>query len=117
LEPRLREKGQARVLYEIELPLIPVLVDMEFEGVRIDANALTDFAATLAKEISEQEGTIWRLAGTHFNLNSPRQLGQILFDVLKISAPPKKTRTGQYTTDERTLALLAPDHEIVRRLL
>ena len=117
LEPLLKEKGQERVFYEIESPLIPVLVDMEFEGIRIDAAALAEFATQLSKEIDQQEKTICKLAGTVFNLNSPRQLGQILFDVMKICAPPKKTRTGQYATDEQTLALLATDHEIVRRLL
>jgi DNA polymerase-1 len=117
LEPLLKEKGQERVFYEIESPLIPVLVDMEFEGIKVDAAALAEFAAQLSKEMDESEKTIYRLAGTTFNLNSPRQLGQILFDLLKIGAAPKKTRTGQYATDEQTLAALAPDHEIVQRLL
>jgi DNA polymerase-1 len=117
LEPLLKEKGQERVFYEIESPLIPVLVDMEFEGIKVDAAALADFAAQLSKEMDESEKTIYRLAGTTFNLNSPKQLGQILFDLLKIGAAPKKTKTGQYATDEQTLAALAPDHEIVQRLL
>jgi DNA polymerase I len=117
LEPLLKEKGQERVFYEIESPLLPVLVDMEFEGIRLDAAVLADFAAQLAKEMDESEKTIYRLAGTTFNLNSPKQLGQILFDILKIGGAPKKTKTGQYATDEQTLAKLAPDHEIVRRLL
>ena len=117
LEPLLKEKGQERVFYEIESPLIPVLVDMEFEGIKVDAAALADFAAQLAKEMDELEKTICRLAGTTFNLNSPRQLGQILFDMLKICDAPKKTKTGQYATDEQTLAALAADHEIVQRLL
>ncbi len=117
LEPLLKEKGQERVFYAIESPLMPVLVDMEFEGIKVDAAALADFAAQLEKQIDEQERTICRMAGTAFNLNSPRQLGQILFDVMKICAPPKKTKTGQYATDEQTLAALAPDHEIVQRLL
>src|SRR5205814_3820897 len=117
LQPLLKEKGQERVFYEIESPLIAVLVHMEHEGVRIDASALEEFAALLSKEIVQQEKTICRIAGTEFNLNSPRQLGQILFDILKISADVKKTKNGQYSTDERTLAALAPDHEIVRRLL
>ncbi len=116
-EPLLKEKGQEKVFYEIESPLMPVLVEMEFEGIKVDAAALADFAVQLSKEIDEQEKTICRLAGTTFNLSSPRQLGQILFDVLKICEAPKKTRTGQYATDEQTLAALAPDHEIVRRLL
>ncbi len=78
---------------------------------------MADFAAQLSKEIDTLEKTICRMAGTTFNLNSPRQLGQILFDVMKICEAPKKTKTGQYTTDEQTLAALAPDHEIVQRLL
>ena len=117
VEPVLREKGQERVFYEVESPLVPVLVDMEYEGIRLDSAALADFAMHLAKEIDEQEKSICHLAGTTFNLNSPRQLGQILFDVMKICAPPKKTKSGQYSTDEQTLLALAPDHEIVRRLL
>jgi DNA polymerase-1 len=117
LEPQLKEKGQERVFYEIEAPLVPVLADMEFEGIRVDAAALADFAAQLAKEIDELEKTICLLAGTTFNLNSPRQLGQLLFEVMKIGDAPKKTRTGQYATDEQTLMALAPDHEIVQRLL
>jgi len=117
LEPLLKEKDQQRVFYDIEAPLIPVLVDMEFEGIKVDAAALADFAAQLSKEMDMLEKTIHRMAGTTFNLNSPRQLGQILFEVLKISDAPKKTRTGQYATDEQTLAALAPDYEIVQRLL
>lgn len=117
VEPLLREKGQERVFYEIESPLIPVLVAMEYEGIKVDAAALAEFAAQLAKEIDAQEKTICRLAGTTFNLNSPKQLGQILFDVMKICAAPKKTKTGQYATDEQTLVSLAADHEIVQRLL
>jgi DNA polymerase I len=117
LEPQLKDKGQERVFYEIESPLIPALVNMEFEGIKVDATALAEFALQLSKEIDELEKTICRLAGTQFNLNSPRQLGQILFDVLKICDAPKKTRTGQYATDEQTLLALAPDHEIVQRLL
>jgi DNA polymerase-1 len=117
LEPLLKEKGQERVFYEVESPLIPVLVEMEYQGIKVDAAALADYSVQLAKEIDLLDKTICRLAGTTFNLNSPKQLGQILFDVLKICPPPKKTKTGQYSTDEQTLALLATDHEIVRRLL
>jgi len=117
LEPLLKEKGQERVFYEVESPLIPVLVDMEFEGIKVDAAALADFAAQLSKEMDESEKAVYRLAGTTFNINSPRQLGQVLFDLLKIGDAPKKTKTGQYATDEQTLAVLAADHEIVQRLL
>jgi DNA polymerase I len=117
LEPLLKGKGQERVFYEIESLLLPVLVDMEFEGIRLDSAALNEFATQLGKEIDEQEKNICRLAGTVFNLNSPRQLGQILFEVMKICEAPKKTKSGQYSTDEQTLLALAPDHEVVRRLL
>ncbi len=117
LEPLLKEKGQERVFYEIESPLIPVLMDMEFEGIRIDSTALAEFAVQLSKGMAVHEKTIYQLAGTEFNLNSPRQLGEILFDVLKIGGKRKKTRTGQYATNEQTLIDLAPEHEIVQRLL
>jgi DNA polymerase-1 len=117
IEPLLKEKGQERVFYEIEAPLIPVLVDMEYEGVRVESSALAEFAIQLSKEMAGHESRIYQLAGTEFNLNSPRQLGEILFDTLKIGDKPKKTKTGQYSTDEQTLLQLAPDHEIVQRLL
>ena len=117
IEPLLKERGQERVFYEVESLLLPVLVDMEFEGIKLDSAALNDFAAQLGKEIDQQEKAICKLAGTVFNLNSPRQLGQILFEVMKICEAPKKTKTGQYSTDEQTLMALAPDHEIVQRLL
>jgi len=83
----------------------------------VDSAALAEFAAQLSKEMSEAEKCIHQFAGREFNVNSPRQLGEILFDVLKISGGAKKTRTGQYSTDEQTLLALAPEHEIVRRLL
>jgi DNA polymerase I len=117
LEPLLKEKGQERVFYEIEAPLIPVLMEMEYEGIRVEAAALAEFSAQLSKEMFDYEHTIYRLAGQEFNLNSPRQLGEILFDKLKISENAKKTKTGQYATNEQTLIDLAPDHEIVQRLL
>jgi DNA polymerase-1 len=117
LEPLLHERGQQRVFSQIEAPLIPVLAGMEGEGIRLDSVALGEFATQLAKEMDVTEKSIYQLAGTTFNLNSPRQLGQVLFDLLKIGGGKKKTRTGQYSTDEQTLATLAPDHEIVQRLL
>jgi DNA polymerase-1 len=90
---------------------------MELEGIKLDATALHEFSDQLTKQIADLEKTICKLAGTTFNINSPRQLGQILFDVLKICEKPRKTRTGQYMTDEQTLATLAPDNEIVQKLL
>jgi len=117
LEPLLKERGQERVFYEIESPLISVLVDMEFEGVKVDSAALAEFAAQLAKEMDLLEKTLCRMAGREFNINSPRQLGEVLFEVLKVCEKPKKTRTGQYSTDEQTLLALAPESEAVQRLL
>ena len=117
LEPLLAGKSQERVFYEIESPLIPALVQMEHEGIRVDSAALSDFGAHLSKEMVMSEKTICQMAGREFNLNSPRQLGEVLFEILKICEDPRKTRTGQYATDEQTLIALAPDHEIVRRFL
>jgi len=117
LEPQLAATGQERVFYEVESPLIPVLADVEFEGVRVVAAVLAQFAELLGREMASHERGIHQLAGTEFNLNSPKQLGELLFDRLKIADAPKKTRTGQYATDEQTLTALAGDHPIVQQLL
>jgi DNA polymerase-1 len=117
LEPLLREKGQEKVFYEIESPLLPVLVDMEYEGVRVDAEALAQFGLHLSRQIAGYEKKVHQLGGREFNLNSPKQLGEVLFDELKLARKPKRTRTGQYATDEQTLLGLAAQHEIVRLLL
>ena len=117
LEPLLKQKGQERVFYEVESPLIPVLVDMEFEGINVDAAALAEFATQLAKEMDQSEKTIYRLAGTTFNLNSPRQLGR---DPLRRS---KDRRHAQEDQDRPILHRRAnpgharANHEIVQRLL
>jgi DNA polymerase-1 len=117
LEPLLKERAQERVFYEIESPLISVLVDMEFEGIRVESAALGEFAAQLSREMVQLEKSICGAAGKEFNVNSPRQLGEVLFDVMKICEAPKKTKTGQYATDEQTLLALASEHEVVRQLL
>ncbi len=117
LEPLLKQKGQERVFYEIEAPLIPVLVDMEHEGIKVESAALSEFSAQLAREMTQLEKSICTAAGREFNLNSPRQLGEIFFEVMKICEAPKKTKTGQYATDEQTLMALAPEHEVVRQVL
>lgn len=117
LEPHLREKCQEKVFYEIEAKLIPALVEMEFEGIRLDGAALKEFGEVLGKQITECEQGIYQLAGSEFNLNSPRQLGEILFERLKLVEGAKKTKTGQYATSEQVLQELAADHEIVQRIL
>ena len=111
------EKKQEKVFYEIEAELIPALAEMEFEGIRIDGEALGEFGRQLAGQIAECEANIYRLAGSEFNLNSPRQLGEVLFDRLKLAEKAKKTKTGQYSTNEQVLQELAGEHEIVQQIL
>lgn len=117
LQPLLSGAGQGKVFYEIEMPLLPVLMAMEVEGIRINSDALAEFSRDLEKQMALFESRIHELAGRPFNLNSPKQLGEVLFDELKLAAKAKKTRTGQYATDEQTLAGLAAEHEIIRQLL
>jgi DNA polymerase-1 len=117
LRPRLAAKGQERVFHEIECPLIPVLVDMEHEGIAIDTAALAEFSAVLRDEMARLQDQIEADAGHHFNLNSPAQLGTILFEELRLLERPKKTKTGQYRTDEATLQTLLGLHPIVEHIL
>ncbi len=117
LVPLLEERGQERVFYEVEMPVLPVLVEMEHEGVALDTAALAVFSVELGRMIQEYEAEIFALAGTAFNLNSPKQLGEVLFGQMKLLEKPKKTRTGQYSTSEQVLTGLASHHEIVRKIL
>ncbi len=117
LEKRLAERGQTKVFFQIEMPLIPVLVEMECAGIRINTTALADFSVQLGTRIAELEKRVHELAGTVFNLNSPKQLGEVLFDRMKLSDKPKKTKTGQYATDESTLEVLASNHDIARAIV
>ncbi|MCP4847760.1 MAG: DNA polymerase I [Verrucomicrobiaceae bacterium] len=117
LRPMLEEKGQTRVFYEIECPLVPVLAAMESEGITLDPGVLDGIRADLEVEINSLGAEITKLAGRDFNLNSPKQLGEVLFDDLKLVEKPKKTKTGQYKTDEAVLASLAPKHRIVEAIL
>ncbi|MBL9127290.1 MAG: DNA polymerase I, partial [Verrucomicrobiales bacterium] len=117
LAPRLAELELERVFRDVEMPLVPALVAMEAEGIRVDAAALADFSRDLARDMAAAEADIHRLAGHPFNVASNKQLGVVLFDELRLVEKPRKTPTGQYATDEQTLQLLAAEHEIVRRLL
>jgi len=117
LRPLLEEQGQHVVFYEIEMPLIPVLVDMEYEGVALDVHQLYSFSKELDQIIQKLESTIFEQAGETFNLNSPKQLGVVLFEKLKIIDKPKKTKTGQYATNEQILKGLSYQHEIVNDIL
>ena len=117
LKPMLKERGQERTFYEIETPLMPVLAQMEYNGINLDVPALEKYSEELAEKIGELETGIHTKAGMEFNLNSPKQLGEVLFDVLQLVEKPKKTKTGQYKTNEEVLSELARDHEIVRMVL
>jgi DNA polymerase-1 len=117
LKPMLKERGQERVFYEIETPLLPVLSRMEYNGINLDVGALATYSEQLAETIGNLQESIFTMAGMDFNLNSPKQLGEVLFDVLKLVEKPKKTKTGQYKTNEEVLTELAPKHTIVRKIL
>ncbi|MBP9082535.1 MAG: DNA polymerase I [Bacteroidia bacterium] len=117
LEPEL-EKHQLRKLFdEVEMPLIPVLAGMETEGVALDPNALVEFSAQLEKEITVVEAAVYEAAGMKFNISSPKQLGEVFFDILKIDPKAKKTKTGQYATGEDILSKLADKHPAVQMVL
>lgn len=117
LRKQIHDLGQDRVLFEIECPLIPVLVAMEKEGIRVDPAALAETGALLGGRILEYERAVYTAAGCEFNLNSPKQVGEIFFEKLQLIEKPKKTKTGQYKTDEQTLVSLSVEHQIVRDLL
>jgi DNA polymerase-1 len=105
------------VFEKIEIPLVPVLCGMEKEGIRIDSNFLKEYSVQLADSCNDIQAGIYKMAGGEFNISSPQQVGKILFDHLKLVDKPKKTKTGQYQTDEETLVELAAEHEIVRQIL
>ncbi len=113
------DKTETKKLFEeIEIPLIPVLADMEREGIRVDIDFLKSLSATLDKDVKDLEKNIYETAGEKFNLASPKQLGDILFDKLKIGgAKQKKTKTGQYATGEEVLSYLANENPIVKDIL
>ncbi len=117
IQPDIEARGVAQVCYEVECPLIPVLVDMEYEGIRLDTNALREYSKVLELEIAELREKIFVAAGREFNIASPKQLGIILCEELKLVENPKKTATGQYSTRESELMRLAPKHQIVADVL
>lgn len=116
-EPMLKETGVDSVFRTIEMPLVPVLARMEREGIRVDVDALRSYSEELGAQIEALESEIVELAGRPFNVGSPRQLGEVLFDDLKLSDKPKKTKTGQYATSENILEGLRKVHPIVDKIL
>jgi len=117
LKPLLEEKKLVPLWESIEAPLLPVLVTMEAEGINLDQDILDEVGNTLTERIEKLSIKIEEAAGRPFNLNSPKQLGEILFGEMKLVEKPKKTKTGQFKTDEQTLSSLAPKHPIVANIL
>jgi len=117
LEKEIEKNDISKLLYDIELPLVYVLADMENTGVRLDTKALKDSSDSLTKDLQNIEKEIHQFANFEFNVNSAKQVGEVLFDRMKIVDKPKKTKTGQYTTSEETLESMRDAHPIVGKIL
>ena len=115
--PQIKTKAVEKVFYEVENPLVKVLTDMEFEGIRIDENFLKVYSKELEIEARKSEESVYEQAGVRFNLASPKQLGEVLFEKLRLDPKAKKTKTGQYATGEDVLAKLAHQNKICDDIL
>ena len=117
LKPRLKEAGVDDLFYKIEMPLVPVLAEMEMNGVLLDTKALAETSRTLTDRMKQIEQNIYKLAGHEFNIASPKQVGEVLFGEMKIVDKPKKTKTGQFVTSEEVLQQLRSKAPIVDDIL
>ncbi|XOV92655.1 MAG: DNA polymerase I [Bacteroidota bacterium] len=117
LEPEIKDLKLEALLHDVEEPLSFVLADMEYEGVRIDEGVLAEMSKELDQASIEAQKQIYEIAGESFNIGSPKQLGEILFDKLKLGDKPKKTKTGQYATGEDILSKMANEYEIASKIL
>lgn len=115
--PELKEKAVEKVFYEVENPLVPVLMNMEYEGVKVDVDFLQVYSKQLEQEANAAEANVYQRSGLRFNLSSPKQLGEVLFEHLKLDPKAKKTKTGQYATGEDVLQKLAHSSPIVEDIL
>lgn len=115
--PELEKAGQLSLFEEIEMPLVYVLAEMEYTGVKLDTVALKQYSEELTGDLIRIENEIYRLAGMKFNINSTKQVGEVLFERLKIEEKVKKTKTGNYSTNEETLEKLRTKHPVVGKLL
>ncbi len=115
--PRLEKDNLHKLFDQVEMPLVRVLTDLELEGVTIDTNALAELSATLETDMRQVQLEIYTIAGEPFNIGSPKQLGEVLFEKLKLDKNAKKTKTGQYATGEEILSKLEVEHEIARKIL
>jgi DNA polymerase-1 len=117
LMPLLKQEKLLQLYEEVEAPLIHVLADIEYNGISVDTDALKELSVQLDQEARELEKQVYLEAGEEFNIGSPKQLGEILFDKLKLIDKPKTTKTGQYATGEEVLIKLADEHQIVKHIL
>lgn len=117
IENDLEARTHTRLMRDIEMPLAQVLASMEFEGVKVDVKALSKMSEELKVEIDRVQKEIYAICGTEFNIGSPKQLGEVLFDQMKLIEKPRKTKTGQFATGEDVLQGLAAEHEIARKIL
>lgn len=117
LQPRMKDVGVEALFNEIEMPLVYVLAEMEYNGVRIDTHTLDDISTSFTQRLADIEQIIYRLAGESFNISSPKQVGDMLFDKLRISQKVKRTGKGQYVTSEEVLQQLRNRHPIVGQIL
>ncbi|MBL7766152.1 MAG: DNA polymerase I [Chitinophagaceae bacterium] len=115
--PQLKENEVEKIFHEVDTPLIKVLTDMEYEGVKVDTGFLKNYSVDLEKLAKESEEKVYAQAGVRFNLASPKQLGEVLFEKLMLDPKAKKTKTGQYATGEEVLAKLAKEHQICDDIL
>jgi DNA polymerase I len=117
LEKELEKNGFTELFKTVEIPVLPVLTDIEFEGVKLDKENLAAYSKKLTEKIKTVEAEIYEFAETEFNIASPKQMGEVLFDKMKIIPNPKKTKTGQYSTSEQELQKLRSKHEIIDKIL
>lgn len=116
-EPLIEKEGVVQLFNEVENPLVPVLAQMEFNGVGLDTDFLKQYSNQLGEDIKQAEQKVYEQAGVQFNLASPKQLGEVLFEKMKLDDKAKKTKTGQYATGEDVLQKLSSKHEIVESIL
>ncbi|HNT80295.1 MAG TPA: DNA polymerase, partial [Bacteroidia bacterium] len=116
-EPMLKEENMEKLFFEIESPLIHVLGNIEFEGINLDIDFLQNYSAQLQAEIAEAQSEVFSITGVDFNLDSPKQLGDVLFNLMKIPYTGKKTKTGQYSTSEDVLQQLVNEHKVAETIM
>jgi DNA polymerase I len=117
LEKEIEKRKHSNLLKDIEMPLVGVLADMEYEGVKVDVGVLEDMSKSLKTDSELVQKEIYKIAGLEFNIASPKQLGEVLFEKMKLIEKPKKTKTGQYATGEEIMTKLAAEHDIAKKIL